>query len=182
MHILTPKFFKRPTLEVARDLIGCCLVRRRGTTISRYMIAETEAYDGPDDLACHASKGRTKRTEVLFGKPGHFYIYFTYGMHWLLNFVVGPEGYPAGVLIRSAIKIDPKTGELGAMIQGPARLTKKLGLNGSLHGLPAIKTNGLWIEQGHKIRPRQIKRLPRVGVDYAGPIWTKKKWRFILQA
>ena len=179
--VLKSSFFNRPTTEVARDLIGCYLIRRRGAKIGRFMITETEAYDGPNDLACHASKGRTKRTEVLFGKPGRIYIYFTYGMHWLLNFVVGPEGYPAGVLIRAAIEIDPKTGELDAMIQGPARLTKKLGLDGSLHGLPAIKSTGLWLEQGNKINSRQIKRLPRVGVDYAGPIWAKKKWRFILQ-
>ena len=175
MKILSAKFFDRPTVRVARDLIGCYLVRKRGTKIERFLITETEAYDGPNDLACHASKGRTKRTEVLFGKPGLIYIYFTYGMHWLLNFVAGPEGYPAGVLIRGIQEPD------GTLINGPARITKKLGLDGSLHGKFANKAAGLWVEQHEGIKSPRIKCLPRVGVDYAGPIWSKKKWRFMLR-
>ncbi len=176
MKILSAKFFDRPTVEVAHGLIGCHLVRKRGSKIKRYLITETEAYDGPKDLACHASKGRTKRTEVLFGKPGLIYIYFTYGMHWLMNFVAGPEGYPAGVLIRG---IQDSTGEA---TNGPARITKKLGLDGRLHGKESGKATGLWVEAGEQIQSRRIKRAHRVGVDYAGPIWSKRKWRFILKA
>jgi DNA-3-methyladenine glycosylase len=164
-------FFDRPTVRVARDLIGCHLVRERNGAIERYMIVETEAYDGPADLACHAAKGRTKRTEVLFGKPGHFYVYFVYGMHWLLNVVTGPEGYPSGVLIR---------GVEGT--SGPARLTKKLGITGLLHGKKSSNESGLWIEiPDKKIPSNKIMRTPRIGIDYAGPIWSQKKYRFILK-
>ena len=95
-------------------------------------------------------------------------------MHWLLNFVAGPEGYAAGVLIRGV------QDENGLEINGPARITKKLMLDGRLHGKTATRVTGLWVESGEKINPRYIRRLPRVGVDYAGPIWSKKKWRFIL--
>jgi len=169
MKTLRPTFFNRGALEVARELIGCYMVRKQNSKISRYMITETEAYTGPEDLACHAAHGRrTKRTEVLFGKPGRIYIYFTYGMHWLLNFVVGPKDFPAGVLIRGV------TG-----VSGPARVTKKLGLDGSFHGKVASKETGLWVEVGEKIESKTIKRLPRVGVDYAGPVWAKKKFRFV---
>jgi DNA-3-methyladenine glycosylase len=98
-------------------------------------------------------------------------------MHWLLNFVTGPEGYPAGILIRGVVSNDS-----GESINGPARITKKLGLDGSLHGKPASKSSGLWIERGAKVDSKQIMSLPRVGVDYAGPIWSKKKWRFVLYA
>ena len=171
---LKPTFFGRSTVEVARDLIGCYLVRKRDVKTARYLITETEAYDGTKDRACHASKGRTKRTEVLFGKPGHIYIYFTYGMHWLLNFVVGPEDYPAGVLIRGVR--DPA----GTDINGPARVTKTLKLDGSFNGKLASKTSGLWVEKGGAVNSNRVKRLSRVGIDYAGPVWAKKKWRFLL--
>jgi DNA-3-methyladenine glycosylase len=170
MKVLTHDFFNRPALKVAHDLIGCYLVRRIGNKTKRYMITETEAYTGPEDLACHASGGRrTKKTEVLFGEPGLIYIYFTYGMHWLLNFVVGPKDFPAGVLIRGIEGLN-----------GPARITKKLKLDGRIHGKVANKSNGLWIEKGEAIDPRRIKKLPRVGVDYAGPVWSEKKYRFLL--
>ncbi len=171
--MLSKSFFNRPTLKVARDLIGCYLVRKRDNKVERYMITETEAYDGPRDLASHASRGRTKRSEILFGEPGLIYIYFTYGMHWLLNFVTGPKGYPAGVLIRGVEE------ENGTPLNGPARITKKLGLTGIIHGLPANKKTGLWVEKGEKINPKFIKRFPRIGVDYAGPVWSKKKYRFV---
>ena len=167
---LTQSFFKRPAIIVAEDLIGCYLVHRTKNGIQKYMITETEAYTGPEDLACHAARGRrTKRTEVLFGEPGHIYIYFTYGIHWLLNFVADKKDHPAGVLIRGV-----------EGVVGPARLTKKLGLNGSLHGKPATPKTGLWVEKGVKINSKYIKKTARVGVDYAGPIWSKKKYRFVL--
>lgn len=183
--ILKEAFFNRPTVKVARDLIGCFLVRKVGSKIEKYMIVETEAYDGEKDLACHASKGRTKRSEVLFGPPGHFYIYFTYGMHWLLNVVVGPKDYPAGVLIRGIID------QNGNAINGPARITKKLMIDGNLHGKLAHPKNGLWFESAEstdwisdilrtRISDIRIKATSRIGVAYAGPIWSKKKWRFVL--
>jgi DNA-3-methyladenine glycosylase len=176
MKALSALFFNRPTLKVARDLIGCYLVRGREGKKERYMITEAEAYDGPNDLACHAAGGkRTKRNSVLFGKPRLIYIYFTYGMHWLLNFVTGPKGYPAGVLIRG---IETASGK---PINGPARITKKLGLDGSFHGKPAIEATGLWVEEGESIPKNRIKRAPRIGVGYAGLVWTKKKYRFVLK-
>lgn len=177
MAILGKYFFNRPALTVASGLIGCHLVRKRAGKTERFMITETEAYDGPKDLACHASGGRrTKRNEVLFGEPGLIYIYFTYGMHWLLNFVTGPKGYPAGVLIRGI-----KTKE-GLAINGPARITKRLGLTGTVHGKPASPPTGLWVEKGKRICPKLIQRLPRMGVGYAGPVWSKKRYRFVLNA
>lgn len=176
MKALSRSFFNRPTLNVAQDLIGCYLVRKTKSTTNRYQITETEAYDGPQDLACHAARGRrTKRTEVLFAEAGTIYIYFTYGMHWLLNIVTGPKEYPAAVLIRGVI--DTKSSE---NISGPAKLTKKLGLDGLIHAKLLGKKVGLWLEKGKKVSPRQIKKTARIGVDYAGPIWSKKKWRFML--
>jgi DNA-3-methyladenine glycosylase len=169
---LPHSFFDRPTVTVAKDLIGCQLVRKYNGKIERFTIIETEAYDGPADKACHAYKGRTKRTEVLFGMPGHFYVYFVYGMHWLLNVVTGPEGYPSGVLIR---------GVEGCI--GPARITKKLSINGLLHGMPSDVSSELWIEgAAQPIDKKNIQSTPRIGVDYAGPLWAKKKYRFVLQS
>lgn len=171
MKILPQSFFECPVLTVAHALIGCYLVRRIDGRITRYMITETEAYDGIHDLACHASKGRTRRTEVMFGPAGYAYVYFVYGIHWMLNIVTGAKGYPSAVLIRGVEGID-----------GPARLTKKLGVTGILNGKKLNRKNGLWIEKGdEKILDKKIKRMARIGVDYAGPIWSKKKWRFVLK-
>jgi DNA-3-methyladenine glycosylase len=168
---LPHSFFDRPTVTVAKELLGCYLVRQRGDKTERYVIVETEAYIGPHDLACHASKGRTKRTEALFGKAGHFYTYFVYGMHWMLNVVTGPEGYPSGVLIR---------GVEGVI--GPARVTKMLDITGEFYGKKNAVETGLWIEAGDKkISARNIIRTRRIGVDYAGPVWAEKKYRFILE-
>jgi DNA-3-methyladenine glycosylase len=170
--VLPSSFFDRPVLEVAHDLIGCYLVRTRKGKTERYMITETEAYDGVKDLACHASKGRTKRTEVMFGPPGRTYVYFVYGIHWLLNIVTGPEEYPAAVLIRGI-----------EGFKGPAILTKKLGITGELNGKIISPSSGLWIEaRTTDIPEKQIERTPRIGVDYAGPVWSKKKWRFVLKS
>ncbi|MDE1966590.1 MAG: DNA-3-methyladenine glycosylase [Patescibacteria group bacterium] len=174
-RVIKRDFFEGPTVIVARELVGCALVRRQNGKTERFMITETEAYDGPKDLACHGSKGLTPRTKVLFGKAGHLYVYFTYGMHWLLNVVAGPEGYPAGVLIRGIV--DPK----GTAVNGPARITKKLSIDGRLHGKAATRSSGLWFEERSTvISARHIKSSPRVGIDYAGPIWAKKPWRFRL--
>lgn len=171
MKVPPPSFFNRPVLEVAEDLIGCFLVRQIGDAVERHMIIETEAYDGEKDLACHASKGRTKRTEVMYGEPGHAYVYFVYGIHWLLNIVTGPKDYPAAVLIRGLRDM-----------KGPAILTKRLGITGALNGAKLGKESGLWIEaRREEIPGRKITKLPRVGIDYAGPVWSKKKWRFLLR-
>jgi DNA-3-methyladenine glycosylase len=166
--ILEPAFFDRPADAVARDLCGRTLVRFRDGERSALTIAETEAYLGPHDLACHAARGRTARTEIMYGPPGTFYVYFVYGLHWMLNVVTGPEDYPAALLIRGA-------GE----IAGPARLTRALGITGALNGKQAAQKSGLWFEAGEGARP--VTATPRVGVDYAGPRWSARKLRFLLR-
>jgi DNA-3-methyladenine glycosylase len=134
------------------------------------MITETEAYDGPHDKACHAHKGRTGRTEVMFGEAGHWYVYFVYGMHHMLNMVTGPIGYPAAVLIRGVEHIN-----------GPGKVTKELSIYKDLNTKKAVRENGLWIEdRGVIIDPVHILRTPRIGVTYAGE-WAQKPYRFVMK-
>ena len=169
--MLDTAFFDRPALKVARDLIGCRLHTNHGKHPELHVIIETEAYTGPDDLASHASKGRrTKRNEVMFGSPGTLYVYFVYGLHWMLNVVTGPGDYPAAVLIRS----------VEGMV-GPARLTKALGISGDLNGKVANRETGVCFSEGLRPSRKQISRSARVGVDYAGPIWSAKPYRFRLK-
>ena len=167
-NILTQTFFNRPALRVGRELLGCFLCRRVGKRIVRLEITEVEAYGGPKDKASHAHRGQTKRNAPMFGEAGKWYVYFTYGMHWMLNIVTGPEGYPAAVLIRGTKKI-----------VGPARLTKFLKINKRFNGKKASHKTGLWIEKGTTIQKRGIKKTPRVGVSYAGKVWSEKPYRFL---
>jgi DNA-3-methyladenine glycosylase len=174
--ILPRTFFDRPTLTVARELLGKYLVRRIGVQESAVMITEVEAYDGPFDRASHAFRGRTPRTTVMFGPAGVFYVYFTYGMHWMVNVVTGPKNYPAAVLIRSAEYADPETGGL-ITIKGPARLTKHLKITGTENKMPVGKESGLWFEdRGLHVPRAKIVAGKRVGVDYAGEIWAEKPY------
>jgi DNA-3-methyladenine glycosylase len=166
--ILQPAFFDRQAEIVARDLPGRRLVRRLAGKRVAFTITETEAYLGPHDLACHAARGRTARTEVLYGPPGTFYIYLVYGLHWMLNIVTGPAGYPAAVLIRGA----------GAL-SGPGKLARALAIDGALNGRPAAPQSGLWFERGEGAQPIIVTR--RIGVDYAGPHWSARKLRFVLR-
>jgi len=185
MKILPSSFFNRPTLDVAQSLIGCVLARKFKGRIKRLMITEAETYDGFKDKASHASRGKTKRNEVMFRSAGHIYIYFTYGMHWMLNIVTGPKDYPAAILIRGGIDLDTDS-NTNTPVNGPARLTKYLGITGGLNGKKLGRASGLWIEARTPLMTAQlkdsraIKRMPRIGVDYAGPVWSKKKWRFVL--
>jgi DNA-3-methyladenine glycosylase len=170
-QVLPIEFFKRPVLEVAQELIGASLVRRMsdGSVISS-MLTEVEAYDGTDDLASHASKGRTPRTEVMFGPAGVFYVYLIYGMHWMLNVVTGEPGYPAAVLIRGTTNI-----------VGPGRITARLQIDKSLNGKPAKKSSGLWFENRSIFIPdERIETTPRIGVEYSGD-WSQVPYRFILR-
>ena len=163
----------RATVGLARGLLGKLLVRRQADgAVFRHRITEVEAYDGEHDLACHASKGRTKRTEVMYRPGGIWYVYLCYGVHEMLNLVTGPGDYPAAVLIRGL-----------EGIAGPGRLTKRLNIDRKLNGALAARTSGLWMEDDGFIVPRsQLQNGSRVGVDYAGPVWSKKRWRFWLDA
>lgn len=168
--VLPEKFFERPAPAVAPDLIGKFLVRRIGTKEEAFMVVEAEAYEGLEDKASHASKGRTKRTEVMFGPAGMWYVYLVYGMHEMLNVVTGSEDYPAAVLIRGV-----------EGVWGPGRLTKRLHITRALNGKRSVRATGLWIEdRGVVVPKKRIKRTPRIGVDYAGPVWSRKRYRFIL--
>lgn len=161
----------KKTVALARWLLGKHLVRRRlDGTVEARMIVETEAYDGERDRACHARVGRTKRTEVMYGAGGRWYVYLCYGVHEMLNLVVGPEGWPAAVLVR---------GVEGA--SGPGRVTKSLGIGRELNAADAtVEASGLWIEdRGVRVPRRAVRAGPRVGVAYAGPVWAGKPWRFI---
>lgn len=167
---LKKSFFIRPTLLVAKELLGKYLVCRRGAKDISLMITEVEAYIGLDDRASHASRGKTARNKVMFDEGGRWYVYFTYGMHWMLNVVTGRKKYPAAVLIRGTDKI-----------RGPGRLTKYLKIDKSFYGKLADVKSGLWIEdRGCKIKSSEIIRTPRIGVDYAGPVWAKRPWRFFV--
>jgi DNA-3-methyladenine glycosylase len=168
MHRLGRSFFARDALEVAPDLLGKLVVHRVGDEILRLRITETEAYRGEEDTACHAHRGRAKRTETLYREPGAIYLYLCYGVHWMLNFVTGEEGSPQGVLIRAAE---------GA--KGPGRLTKALHLKGELCGENAADCAHLWVEDdGFRC---QVCTAPRVGIGYASELDRQRLWRFILK-
>ncbi len=155
---------------VAKDLLGKFLVRKVGRKEIALMITETEGYGGWQDLASHSRSGMTKRNFPMFEHPGTIYVYFTYGMHWMLNLVCGKQGHPAAVLIRAA----------GGVV-GPARLTKALGINKSLNTLMLGKKSGLWVEdRGVKLKSKDIQKTPRIGIAYAGE-WALKPWRFVIK-
>ncbi len=159
-------FFERDTRAVARGLIGKNLCVKTGHGIVRYRVTETEAYDGPDDRASHAHRGKTERNAVMFGEAGRWYTYFVYGTHWMLNIVAGKQGYPAAVLVRGV-----------EGLAGPAKLTKSLHIDRRFNKLPATRKTGLWFEESG-VKAGNIQALPRVGVAYAGA-WAKKPYRFI---
>lgn len=177
MNILKRKFFERPTLEVARELLGCVLVRKIGRQEIRAVITETEAYAGEDDLASHASRGRTPRTELMYGEAGRAYVYMVYGMHHCLNVVTERKDYPAAVLIR-AVSIE---GMDYGRTNGPGKLCKALGIDRELNGHDMTKGEKLWMEKGdEKIRKEDIIAGKRIGVEYAKHS-RDYTWRFTLR-
>lgn len=176
---LRAAFYARATCDVARDLLGRRLVCARGDQVRAGRIVETEAYIGPEDLACHAARGRTRRTEVMFGPPGVAYVYLIYGMYHCLNAVTEDAGYPAAVLIRA---IEPEVG-VQARTDGPGRLCRALGIVRSFNG-EALAGGRLFIEVGE--RPADVPEPlapvvvgPRIGVAYAGE-WASRPWRYWL--
>jgi DNA-3-methyladenine glycosylase len=170
--IIKPEIFAtQNALYWAPWLLGKVLVRTRADGgVMRHVITETEAYNGEEDLASHASKGRTARTEVMYRSGGIWYVYLCYGVHEMLNLVVGPEGFPSAVLLRGLQGMN-----------GPGRLTKRLDIGRACNGKPADENTDLYLEgDGLAIPKKWIQTAPRVGVDYAGPVWSKKPWRFTL--
>lgn len=163
MKRLDYSFFHRHALEVAPELVGKLLVHNG----QMLRISETEAYCGEADTACHAHKGRTKRTEVLYADAGTIYIYLCYGMHWLMNVITGDVDDPQGVLIRACVEAE-----------GPGRLTKRLGITGELNRGSVVDSGKLWIADDGFVCSVRTDR--RVGIGYASPEDQAKPWRFIL--
>lgn len=159
-------FFTRDVLDVAPDLVGVQLVRAfPNGHIERFTVTEVEAYRGEDDLACHACKGKTQRTSVMYMQGGVTYVYLIYGMHWMLNVVTGPKDFPQAVLIR---------GVLGC--EGPGRVGRLLEIDKSFNGVDITGSNQIWFESGESVP--NIKTGPRIGVNYAGLYWANMPWRF----
>jgi len=198
---LHPDFYNRPTLDVARELLGCRLVRMLDGVRLSGIITETEAYIAETDLASHARVGKTLRTAPMYGPPGRAYVYFIYGTHWCLNVATEAEGFPAAVLIRAVdtlvepvetegLKVvesrrAPRT-ERGASklkradwTNGPAKLTLAFGIDGSLNNADMTSTeSGLWIEPGIKIPDSSVTIGPRVGLYNVPEPWKSIPWRF----
>ena len=189
MPIITREFYSRSAIAVARDLLGCYLVRNLDGVRMVGIICETEAYQGEEDQGCHARVGRTQRTAVMYGDPGHAYIYFTYGMHWLLNAVTGPVGMPAAVLIRAINALEgikmmivkrPHLAQKKGWLNGPAKLTEALGLNGQLNGYDLCEPGSeLTIESGIIISDQVVTTSARIGLNTVPEPWKSIPWRFI---
>jgi DNA-3-methyladenine glycosylase len=162
---LARDFYTRDVLEVAPGLIGKVLVVNSGQQISKNIITEAEAYRGSEDKACHASRGRTRRTEIMYHEGGNIYVYFVYGMYWMLNVVAGRTDIPQAVLIR---------GVEGCA--GPGRLTRMTGIDGSFYGEDLVISDRIWIEDMGINLPFETG--PRIGIDYAGDPWKNKPWRY----
>jgi DNA-3-methyladenine glycosylase len=191
--IIKSNFYNRNTVQVAKNLLGCYLVRELKGKIFRAMITETEAYRGEYDLGCHASKGRTARNEIMYGRPGRAYVYMIYGMHYMLNVVTEEKEYPAAVLIRGILVEDAHARpearnahvrslqKTRANLNGPGKLTKFLHIDKSLNGHDLTKRERLWIEsassQTKNRRRLKIIKSPRVGIDYAKHC-KEWKWNF----
>ena len=184
--ILSRDFYDRPTLKVARDLIGTRLVRMRDGRRLAGLITETEAYVGEKDLGSHAKAGRTPRTQVMFGPPGHAYVYFTYGNHWMLNTVTEREEVAGAVLIRA---IQPVEGvdvilqrRSGRDTFGPGKLAQALDITGAENGIDLTRNNGrLWIEVGPPVPDKLVTKGPRVGLYTVPEPWKSKPYRFLVK-
>ena len=186
MNILPRDFYNRPTLTVARELIGTRLVRILDGVKLVGLITETEAYISEKDLACHAKAGLTPRTAPMFGEPGHAYVYFTYGNHWMLNVVTEKEGFPAAVLIRAIQPIEGVEVMLerrsGRDTFGPGKLCQAMGITKSENQADLTGTaSGLWIEAGVQVPNSRVTKGPRLGLNSTPEPWLSKPWRFLVK-
>ncbi len=190
--ILPRDFYSGSAVETAPRLIGCRLVRVLDGTRLAGIITETEAYQGEEDQACHARSGRTPRTEPMYGEPGRAYVYFTYGMHWLLNAVTDAPGTPAAVLIRAIFPVEglERMAELRPMLSGqpgwlngPAKLAQALGIDGNLNQAELCsEQRGLFLEKGISIPPGALRTDARVGIKTVPEPWRSKLWRWQIDA
>ena len=186
--VLPREFYRRKTITIARELIGKLLVRMIGQSRISGIIYETEAYDGENDLACHARSGKTERNAVMYGDGGYAYVYFTYGMHWMFNCVAGPAGYPAAILVRAIYPIEGLDHielmrspiEKESWCNGPAKLTQALSISRELNGKDLCSPNNdISIEQGITTSNSWIQTTPRIGIQSTPEPWKSKSWRFI---
>ena len=190
MSVFSPVFFERPVLLVARDLLGAQLIRiQNGVRLSGTII-EAEAYDGEQDLACHARSGHTPRNEVMYGPAGHAYIYFTYGMHWMMNVVTGETGYPAAVLLRGLLPTEgldiiasQRKGQSDKLwCNGPAKLTRAFSIDGLFNRADLCDPFGdLRLEIGAKIPEDNVEKTPRIGIQNTPEPWRSLPWRFLVK-
>jgi DNA-3-methyladenine glycosylase len=165
---LDRSFFARDVLKVAPELVGKVLTLRSVDNIlKRYLITETEAYRGEADLACHACRGRTQRTEIMYHEGGKIYVYFVYGMYWMLNFVTGEKDEPQAALIRGIEGFN-----------GPGKLTRAMGIDRSYYGEDLTTSARIWVED-RGLSP-DILTGKRIGIEYAGAFWKNKPWRFYM--
>jgi DNA-3-methyladenine glycosylase len=188
---LPRSFFIQPTLEVARHLLGCRLLRLEGDSRLSGYITEVEAYRGEEDLGCHARAGRTPRTQVMYGPPGHAYVYFTYGMHWMLNFVTEAEGFPAAVLLRGIYPTEGleviaarRKGQPPALwMNGPAKICQALDIDRRFNGADLCAPEAeLFLETGLTIPDSSVTIGPRVGLYTVPEPWKSISWRFLVKS
>ena len=185
---LLRSFFSRDTLSVAREILGCRLVHiQNGRRISG-IIVEAEAYCGETDLGCHAKVGQTERTKPMYGPPGHAYVYFTYGMHWLFNVITQPEGQPEAVLIRALIpdegvdiiKLRRGSQPKKNWTNGPAKLTMALGIGKEYNEIDLTDpASTLFIEDAYSIPDQFVTTSPRIGLFTVPEPWKSIHWRFL---
>jgi DNA-3-methyladenine glycosylase len=172
---LRREFYRRNTLDVARDLLGRVVCRGLpGGEVRRGRIVEVEAYDGPDDRASHAHRGRTRRNAPMFEAGGIAYVYQVYGVHHCLNVVTGEKDYPAAVLIRAT-----ETPVATTSASGPGRLCRAFGIDRALDGR-SLTGKELWLEEGAVIPEAEVRRTARIGVAYAGG-WARRAYRFVIR-
>ncbi|PKN37840.1 MAG: 3-methyladenine DNA glycosylase [Deltaproteobacteria bacterium HGW-Deltaproteobacteria-2] len=188
MNILDRKFYRYDTLKVARALLGKKLVRQIGDLRLSGMVVETEAYCGREDSACHAHRGKTLRNAMMFGEPGHAYIYFTYGMHYMLNLVTEDEGSPCAVLIRAVVplagieEMEDRRKRKGAdLTNGPAKLCQAFSIDKALNGWDLTRGEELWVEDYKIISTKSIITTPRIGIDYSKKTDREALWRFLIK-
>ncbi|MBI3732095.1 MAG: DNA-3-methyladenine glycosylase [Chloroflexi bacterium] len=192
MTRLSRRFFARPTLQVARDLLGQRLVRLYEGERLGGIICECEAYIGEADTACHASHGRTARTQVMYGEPGRAYVYFTYGIHWMLNCVTERVDFPAAVLIRAVVPDEgietmrelrgrkPEADRLRGLADGPAKLCQALAVDGALNAEDLVTSERLFIERQKVVPEARVRQTPRIGIENADRVARDHLWRFVL--